>query len=67
MLWCKYRVHFFWHIALTPVIIFCSLAYAEFPAFEYHQIGRIGNQMGQTSLVDVDKDGDLDEWHEDKH
>ncbi|MCJ7673810.1 MAG: VCBS repeat-containing protein [Sedimentisphaerales bacterium] len=60
MLWCKYRVHLFWHIALTPVIIFCSLAYAEFPAFEYHQIGRIGNQMGQTSLVDVDKDGDLD-------
>jgi hypothetical protein len=31
-----------------------------FPAFEYHEIGRIGNQMGQTSLVDMDKDGRLD-------
>ena len=38
----------------------CSLAYAKFPEFEYHQIDLIGNQMGQTSLVDVDKDGDLD-------
>jgi hypothetical protein len=40
--------------------LFCSLAFAEFPKFEYHQIARIGNKMGQTSLVDVDKDGDLD-------
>jgi len=38
----------------------CSSAYAEFPKFEYHQIDRIGDKMGQTSLVDVDKDGDLD-------
>lgn len=28
--------------------------------FARHEIGRIGDQMGQTSLVDVDKDGDLD-------
>ena len=35
-------------------------AYATFPEFEYHLIDKIGNQMGQTSLVDVDKDGDLD-------
>lgn len=35
-------------------------AAADFPAFEYHEIDRIGNQMGQTSLVDVDRDGDLD-------
>jgi len=33
---------------------------SSFPAFEYHDIGRIGNQMGQTSLVDIDKDGRLD-------
>jgi hypothetical protein len=32
----------------------------EFPKFEYHEIARIGNHMGQTSLVDVDKDGKLD-------
>ena len=30
------------------------------PRFECHEIGRIGQQMGQTSLVDIDKDGDLD-------
>jgi hypothetical protein len=28
--------------------------------FARHEIGRAGNKMGQTSLVDVDKDGDLD-------
>lgn len=45
---------------VTGICLFCSLAHAEFPKFEYHQIDRIGNKMGQTSLVDVDKDGDLD-------
>ena len=30
------------------------------PRFEYHKIAEVGNQMGQTSLVDIDKDGDLD-------
>ena len=33
---------------------------ADFPSFELHEIGRIGRNMGQTSLVDVDRDGDLD-------
>jgi hypothetical protein len=28
--------------------------------FARHEIGRAGDKMGQTSLVDVDKDGDLD-------
>jgi hypothetical protein len=46
--------------AVVVICMFCSLTYAEFPAFEYNLIGRIGNQMGQTSLVDIDKDGDLD-------
>lgn len=32
----------------------------EFPQFAYHEIDTIGNRMGQTSLVDVDRDGDLD-------
>ena len=45
---------------IVGISVFCSLARAEFPKFEYHQIAQIGNQMGQTSLVDVDKDGDLD-------
>jgi len=28
--------------------------------FEFHKIGEFGDMMGQTSLVDVDNDGDLD-------
>ena len=28
--------------------------------FEFHKIAEIGQSMGQTSLVDIDKDGDLD-------
>lgn len=42
------------------IFLFCSRSYAEFPKFESYQIAKIGNRMGQTSLVDVDKDGDLD-------
>jgi len=37
-----------------------SASAAEFPRFEFHQIDKVGSRMGQTSLVDVDKDGDLD-------
>ena len=48
------------YLAIVGIGLFCSLACAEFPKFEYHQIARIGNKMGQTSLVDLDKDGDLD-------
>lgn len=33
---------------------------ASFPEFEYHEIDNWGNKMGQTSLADIDKDGDLD-------
>jgi len=47
-------------IVIVGIGLFCSLACAEFPKFEYHQIAKIGNRMGQTSLVDVDKDGDMD-------
>jgi hypothetical protein len=49
----------------TPVFIVVSmmvgsLTQAALPRFEYHKIAEVGNQMGQTSLVDIDKDGDLD-------
>lgn len=30
------------------------------PRFEYHEIARVGNRMGQTALADIDKDGALD-------
>ncbi|MFC1509618.1 FG-GAP repeat domain-containing protein [Candidatus Omnitrophota bacterium] len=33
---------------------------AQFPTFEYHLIDKIGGGLGQTSLADVDNDGDLD-------
>ncbi len=33
---------------------------AVIPRFECHEIDRIGRSMGQTSLVDIDQDGDLD-------
>ena len=33
---------------------------AEMPRFEAYRIGDLGQRMGQTSLVDVDCDGDLD-------
>ncbi|HEX7862324.1 MAG TPA: VCBS repeat-containing protein [Verrucomicrobiae bacterium] len=33
---------------------------AEFPAFAVHTIDRFGKNIGQTALVDVDRDGDLD-------
>lgn len=46
--------------AVVLLCVSCSLAHAAFPKFECYQIGRIGKQMGQTSLVDIDKDGDLD-------
>ncbi|NQT03977.1 MAG: VCBS repeat-containing protein [Planctomycetes bacterium] len=57
--------HEYRSVRRLPVIIlaiglFGSLACADIPKFEYHQIDKIGNRMGQTSLVDVDKDGDLD-------
>lgn len=43
----------FWPLAST--------GFAEgFPQFKYHEIDKIGDRMGQTSLVDVDKDGKLD-------
>jgi hypothetical protein len=51
----------------VPILCLCGLwlpaswaAGGQFPSFEYHEIGRIGNLMGQTSLVDVDRDGKLD-------
>lgn len=37
-----------------------SLWAGEFPQFRRYEIGRAGDKLGQTSLVDVDKDGDLD-------
>ncbi len=40
-------------------VIACSQP-GQFPDFSYHTIDNIGKHMGQTDLVDMDKDGDLD-------
>ena len=45
---------------LALICVCCTLAMADFPTFECCQIAKIGRSMGQTSLVDIDKDGDLD-------
>lgn len=45
---------------IACVVVYCSPAGAQVLDFEYHTIDRIGNQMGQTSLSDIDNDGDLD-------
>jgi len=37
-----------------------TLSVAGEMKFTRHEIGRAGSKMGQTSLVDVDRDGDLD-------
>jgi len=47
-------------IALAAWCLAAGARAEDFPKFEYHEIGKIGNLMGQTSLVDVDKDGKLD-------
>jgi hypothetical protein len=60
MFYCERKNVFLLCTFVGVIFLFCSLACAKFPAFEYHLIDRIGNQMGQTSLVDIDKDGDLD-------
>lgn len=48
---------------ISPAIFILFIAaqsFAQFPDFEFHKIGEFGNRMGQTSLTDIDEDGDLD-------
>ncbi|MCX7825378.1 MAG: VCBS repeat-containing protein [Verrucomicrobiae bacterium] len=57
------RREFFKHgcCGAAAALWFCAFATAaEFPQFKPHEIGRGGKNLSQTSLVDVDKDGDLD-------
>jgi len=60
MLSCSRRGALCLAAVIVPTFVLCPSACAEFPRFEYNQIAQIGDKMGQTSLVDVDKDGDLD-------
>jgi len=48
-------------LVLVPLVFFsCASAKTANLRFEFHKIAEIGQSMGQTSLVDIDKDGDLD-------
>ena len=47
-------------VCLVVLCFLCAFAQGRFPDFRCHRIDRVGKKMGQTSLVDVDKDGDLD-------
>ena len=47
-------------LAVVGCLTLTRAATAEFPRFVSHEIDRVGSKMGQTSLVDVDRDGDLD-------
>lgn len=47
-------------LVLGLVCVSGSAVAATFPRFETHVIGTWGNRLGQTALVDIDQDGDLD-------
>jgi len=48
------------YISFLLFLLFPIFAFSQFPEFEFHKIGEYGLRMGQTALIDLDKDGDLD-------
>ncbi len=46
--------------AIMAAVAISSSGAAAMPRFDYHKIAEHGKRMGQTSLVDIDRDGDLD-------
>ncbi|MBN2349057.1 MAG: VCBS repeat-containing protein [Bacteroidales bacterium] len=52
----NYLIHF-----IVSIIIFSGILKAQFPEFKYYTIGQTETDLlGQASLADLDKDGDLD-------
>ena len=47
-------------VVFSIVLLATSASRAKMPRFECHRIAEVGRSLGQTSLVDIDKDGDLD-------
>ena len=45
--------------AQVIIVFLCDYAHAQI-SFKVYEMGNWGNKMGQTSLVDIDNDGDLD-------
>jgi hypothetical protein len=51
--------HFAATLFALLAVLSSSIAHAQL-AFRTYEMGEWGSKLGQTSLVDVDKDGDLD-------
>jgi len=47
-------------VVFSIVVLTTSASWAKMPRFECHRIAEVGRSMGQTSLADIDRDGDLD-------
>ena len=47
-------------LLLTSIFCFSGFMAQSQINFEFHKVDEFNNRMGQTSLVDIDKDGDLD-------
>lgn len=47
-------------ISTVFLVLLSFVALSQFSEFEFHKIGEYGLRMGQTSLIDLDEDGDLD-------
>ena len=46
---------------LISIAFICISGYSQIPDFKYYEIGKVEEELlGQSSLVDMDKDGDLD-------
>lgn len=45
----------------TALCLFCFVSFGQIPSFTFNEIGETEEELlGQSSLVDIDKDGDLD-------
>ncbi len=47
-------------ISIISLLILVTNIHGQFPSFEIHEIAETEELLGQTSLVDIDKDTDLD-------
>ncbi|MGK7396617.1 MAG: FG-GAP repeat domain-containing protein [Candidatus Cyclobacteriaceae bacterium M3_2C_046] len=48
------------YLTIILLLVSLTLSLGQTMSFQLHQIGEFRDRMGQTSLIDLDKDGDLD-------
>jgi hypothetical protein len=53
-------MHFHGYICFLGILLTLNSWSASFPEFRAHRIDNWGRSIGQTALVDLDRDGDLD-------